>query len=495
MAETRRFAGLAGRSALKAANNLGVISVPSQSTGFASRKFRNPRLDDLDSYFEARQYAGMPEWDQGMGVDGSYIEVRKRAPRLQYNFAKVLCSRISSKLVGTRNFPQFRVEEDDDTSDLIRLIIQGSRLKSKMVRPIQRMLAAGSVLVRFHLVEGQYRIEHYLSKWVFPEFDPLGNITFAKIQYVFEDMEDIDPKSGKGKKKWFRLDLGQEADIAYDNPEFDPRSNDEPVFKVTERVDHGLGFVQAEWFRTEDEVNSIDGPSIYADVLGFIDELNYSLSQTSTAIQYNQDPQLVLKNMLEDEVEELIRSSLKAWNLGKEGEAAFLEAGMAGVEAAGDMREKVKMSIQDISRVVLLDPEKIVGSAQSAKAMEVLHGPMVELIEELQPGVENSLKNLILKMTLALLLFSKQGMQTFITIPPGFKPESLNLIATWPEIFPKTLEDLQKKVSLASSAASANLISRETMTKFLAKDFGVEDVELEAEKIAKQPVINPFGAF
>ena len=53
--------------------------------------------------------------------------------------------------------------------------------------------------------------------------------------------------------------------------------------------------------------------------------------------------------------------------------------------------------------------------------------------------------------------------------------------------------DLQGKVSLAASAVTNNLISRETGTKYLAKDFNVEDVEEELRKIMAQPILNVFG--
>jgi hypothetical protein len=43
--------------------------------------------------------------------------------------------------------------------------------------------------------------------------------------------------------------------------------------------------------------------------------------------------------------------------------------------------------------------------------------------------------------------------------------------------------------------SQASLISRETLTRWLAKDFDVQDVEAEIEKIANQPSLNPFGAF
>lgn len=492
MAETRRFAGFASRSQLKSANNLGIV--PAALTNMGSKMFRNPSLDLFDAYFEARQYSGMPEWDQGITSDNDYIPVRKRKPRLKFNFAKVLVSRLASKLMGRKNFPKFKIEDDPDTQQLIDLVISNSQLRAMMIQPIRRMGVTGSVLVRFHIVNGVYKIEHFLSKWSFPQFDEAGNLESVEVKYVFEDTTDLDSK-GTPRKKWFKLQLGKFTDILFDNPPFDEKTDSEPVFKPAQVADHNLGFVQAEWFKTSEEPNSIDGASLIMDVLDFIDELNYNISQSSTAVQYNQDPQLVLSNMTEDEVDALIRSSTKAWNLGREGKGEFLESSMVGVEAADKLRDKVKVAIQDIARVIMLDPEKIIGNAQSAKAMEVLHGPMVELLEELQPMIEKSLKALILKMTLATLIVGSQGGISPIQIPPGFKPKSLNLSAAWPEIFQQTMEDIQKKMAVASTAASAQIVSRETLTRWVSAEFGIEDIEEELAKIAKQPQLNPFGSF
>lgn len=488
MAETKRFAGIASRSQLKAANNLGTIANIGKSS---IKKLRKPELEMYDQYYESRQYDSLVPWDQ-TDQDGTHIPVRKRQPRLQYSYAKVLCSRLSSKLVGSRTFPVLSVENDPDTQEYLSLVIKTSGLKAQISEPVRRMLAAGSSLIRFSIVNGSWKIQHFLAKWCFPEFDNIGNLEFVKIQYVYDDEADRD-NLNRPKKKWFRMDLGKFKDILYDTPEY--RQDAEPVFLPVKQADHNLGFVQGEWIKSCDVPNSIDGASVIGEITDFIDELNYSLSQSSTAIQYNQDPQLTIKGMDEDEVEALIRSSMKAWNLGREGEAGFLEAGMSGVEAANDFRDKIRMNVQDLTRVVMLDPEKIVGSAQSAKAMEVLHGPMVELIEELRPQMEKHIKNLVLKMALTNLIVSSQGGEAPIPIPPGYKPISLDVSIEWPPIFPPTMQDLQQKVQIATSAASGNLISRETMTRWLAKDFNVENIEEEIAKIAAQPVINPFGGF
>jgi hypothetical protein len=487
MAETRRFAGLASRSELRAANNLGVIYAGTN----LKQKYRKKELELYDSYYERRQYVGLVPWDQ-QNDDGTYTPVRERCPRVQYSFAQVLASRLGSKLVGSRTFPLVKVEDDPDTEAYFQAIIKASRLKAYIIEPIRRMLIAGSSFIRFYVVDGQFKLQGYLSKWCYPEFDSAGNLDSIRIQYVYEDEADLDEK-GKPKKKWYRLDLGKTSDVLYDNPEFNGET--EPKFKVVSTANHNLGFVQGEWLKSSEKNNSIDGDSLIEPVLGFIDELNYSLSQSSQAVQYNQDPQLAINAMDEDEVEKLIRSATKAWNLGKEGEAKFLEAGMSGVEAADTLRDKMRLAVQDVTRIILLDPEKIIGSAQSGKAMEILHGPMIELIEELRPMLEKYLSALVLKMAVTNLMLVESGALAPVMIPDGYAPQSLDITISWPEIFPPTMEDLRTKVSIATQVSSANIISRETAMKWVAKDFGVENIEEELAKIAAQPVINPFGGF
>jgi len=474
------------RSEQRVNGKLGIIP----ANVAAAKKVRDPYLDILDSYYENRAYEHLMDWVQPAGME-SHVPLRKRKPLLQYNFAKVLSNRVTGKLVGRNVFPSFNIEDDPDTTDLIRLVIQQSRIKSKIIEPMRRMLNSGSVLVRFAIIDGQYKVEHFLGKYCYPEFDSVGGLQRVEIKYVFEDPNEVD-ETGKAVLKWFRMDLETDKEIVYDNPRFNPAEK-EPIFKIVNEVVHDLGFVQAEWFRTTEE--STDGAALIEDLMGFIDALNYSLSQSDQAISYNQDPQLLIKGMDEDEIDTLIRSAMKAWNLGKEGDASVLEAGLTGPAMAQENRDRLLQRAQDVARVVLLDPEKIVGSAQSAKAMEVLHGPMIDMINELRPQIEYHLKNLVEKMTVATLVVNRQGGLKAITIPPGFTPKSFNIVVTWPEIFPLTLEDLQKKVGVASSAATANIISRETALRFIAKDFGVEDIEEEVSKVNAQPIFNPFGAF
>lgn len=490
MAETRRFAGIAGRGELRALNQLGTVY---SSTGMGKQHFRKPYLDLYDSYYEMRAYSHLAPWEQTLDSDNNYIPVRKRQPLLQYNVAKSFSATVASKLVGKRNFPELVVEEDPDTTELLRVILKASQLENKLMEPTRRELVAGSVFVRFKIVGTKYEISHYLSKWTYPEFDDEGNLDTVVIKYIYEDESDLDGQK-KPKKKWYKLELNKNSDILYDNPEYNEQGQ-EPVFKVVEKVDHNFGFVQGEWFVTCENPQSVDGNSLFADELCMIDELNYSMSQSSQAIGYNQDPQLALKNIDEDEVDNLVKSSTKAWNLGREGEASFLEAGMSGVETADKFRDKIKKALMHSTRVMVVDEEKITG-VMSGKALEIMHAPLVDLVEEIRPQFEKHLVTLVTKMLVATLMLRSQGVEILpVQIDPSYEPVSIEITVTWPPIFAPTMEDLQKKVAVASTASSANLISRESLTRWLAKDFGVENVEEELQKIDTQKIINPFGGF
>lgn len=492
-----RFPGVfKSRTQQRIDNNLGIISA---KNAVGASKCRDKRLDDLDAYYESTQYDKLVDWERAleMSAQGEYVPIRKRKPRIIHNIGKSMCDRVAAKLIGASVWPTLTIPEDPDTTEYLRTVQTLSEMRAKLLEPVRRSLGAGSALVRFFLQDGIPQIEWFKSKYCYPQFLPGGELVAVTIKYVYEDAEDRDSK-GDPRKKWYKLDLTPTSDILYDNPPYEEGSP-EPQFQIVEQNDHNLGFVQAEWFHTGMGKHSPDGPSLIEEGLDFIDEFNYSLSQSSQAVSYNQDPQLTLNNMDEDEVESLIRSATKAWNLGKEGKAEFLESNLAGVEAATNLRDRMKADFVNLVRVVFLDPEKIVGSAQSAKAMEVLHGPLVELIDELRPVYEPRIKGLIVKIGMAMLIAEEEGYDTAIEIPVGYKPVSMNLQAVWPPIFPLTLQDLLTKVQTAASAKNARFISSETACRFVAKDFGVEDVEAELGKIQEdiktEAAANPFGTF
>jgi hypothetical protein len=480
--------GMQTRSQLRQQNILGVIA---QESGSKVPLFRSADLELYTRYYENTAYDHLKDWLTACSSD-EHVPIRDRRPLIRYPYAKILSQRIAAKLVGQNTFPKFENKQDLNWEEYVRAIVANTFLRSHLKAPIQRAMAVGSGMIRFYMKEGAFVFESYNPNHCYPVFNADGSLQSVKIRYVYTDTKDKD-SNGKPIRKWFQMVLDQAADTLFDNPPY--KEDEEPVFEVVAEAEHGLGFVQAEWFRTTYDRQSPDGESLIADVTDFIDTLNYSLSQSEQAVSYNQDPQLILNGMLDDEVSNLVRSATKSWNLGREGDAKFLESGLSGVERAESLREKVRLNISDVTRLIMHDPEKVVGHAQSAKAMEVLFEAMVELIEEIRPMLEPSLVSLVTKLGLINYLMAKLGEPTPIMIPEGFVPESIALSCKWAKVFPMTMADLQAKAAVAGQITGATIASREWALEWMAQDLGVEDLEYEKARIAAQPVINPFGMF
>lgn len=470
-------------------NNLGII--PGNQVG-KIQKVRCTKLDKYDQYLESKQYDKLLDWDAGNGPDDDYVAIRKRKPRVIYNLPSRIVNTVTSKLVGDNVFPRIKVDDDPATTDFLRVMQETTSFRHRLIPVVRRMLASGSSFCRFYIVGSKYKLSTYNAKYCYPKFNDEGDLDEIEIRYTYFDPEDKDDR-GRAKEKWYRLHLGRDMDTLFDNPEY--VEGTEPVFEVANQVAHKMGFVQGVWFRTGEDRHNPDGPSLLCDALDFFDAINYSLSQGDQAVNYAQEPQLGISGMDVDEIGELVKSSAKAWNLGRDGKAAFIEADLGGVQRGMELRDKMFQGVQNVARVVMLDPEKIVGSAQSAKAMEVLHGPLVDLVNEMRPQVAEGMKLLLTKMAITLLVVNRTGQNQVMTIPPMYQPQSMNITLSWPPVFPMTMQDLQQKVSVASAVSGASLISRETLTQWLAKDFGVEDIDEEIRKINAQPVLNPFSMF
>ena len=151
-----------------------------------------------------------------------------------------------------------------------------------------------------------------------------------------------------------------------------------------------------------------------------------------------------------------------------------------------------------MARIVLLDPEKMAANAQSGKAMEVMHAPMVEFINEVRPWIEKGMKKLLEKIVVTIAILNQSGVETQFTTPQGWFPEDLNFIVTWPPIFELTIQDMQQILSLATQASTNNIISRETALEWVQSqgvNFGVEDLQAEVQKINTQMQFNTFSGF
>jgi len=478
------------RSKTRADNNFGTIS-----EGIAEpQKYRKENLNDIDKYYKSTQYDNLMSWETWEGGDTG-TSSRSAQPKVIYPFLQVLCDRISAKLIGQETFPDFKIEDDPDFQFFGELVENKILLKAKIQSALLKLPIMGSCFIRTRISNGMPTIEQYDSKYCYPEFSGSGDLEKVEIKYIYEDDKETD-HNGKPVKKWYKLELGMMKDILYNNPKYEKAK--EPVFEVQTVTDHNLGFVQGTWFRTSFERNSPDGKTFVSDaLLSFIDEFNYSLTKAAGASEYGTDPQLIINGMTEDEVGELVKSTHNAWMMGREGKASHLESSNGGVQSSGEFRDRhLQKHILDIARVAVLDPEKIVGSAQSAKAMEVLHGPMIDMINELRPYVKAGLQDLYSKILMTLVILNQRGYTLGFVMPPQYQPVSANISFSWPPIFPMTAMDKQQTISYVMQLTSGNIVSRETALRWLKvmiPDMPIEDIEKELQLVNTQQQFNTWG--
>lgn len=488
----KMFFGMS-RSEKRANNNLGINQ---NGFGIKGRHHRSNVIKTVDQYLDGSVYDGLADWNDGCYEDDSYIALHRRKPKVIFPFAKIFSDRVSSKLVGASTFPKFKIEDDEEAEYFLNnLVVPSTFFKAKMLGVAKDLVLRTSSFCQFKFTDGNVQIHKHNSNYCYPEFDDSGELEKLDIKYIYKT-DEVDQSTGQCIKRWYKQTLSKNTDVLYDNPVY--KENSDPEFVVVESNDHNLGFVQGEWFRIGDDLHSPDGeddPIIY-QMTEFIDAINYNLSLSDQAVNYGTEPQLAISGMDTEDAENLIKSATKTWLLGKEGKADFLEIGGSGVDNAKNQRDDYLKLFQHIARIVLLDPEKMAANAQSGKAMEVMHGPLVELINELRPWMEKGMIGLLQKISTTAILLNLQGFETQFVMPQGWQPTSLNIKSIWPPIFELTTQDKQQIVSIGLQASNANIISRDTALRWIQSqgvDFGVEDYELEIQKVNSQQQFNTFG--
>jgi hypothetical protein len=109
------------------------------------------------------------------------------------SFAKMLSSRVTSKLIGKQTWPKLTIEDDELSNEYFQAIIKNAKLRSRLLEPMRRNLGSGAVFVRFAIIAGRWKFEHFLSKYCFLRGQGRpGREEKAKIEVVQKGLWDAD---------------------------------------------------------------------------------------------------------------------------------------------------------------------------------------------------------------------------------------------------------------------------------------------------------------
>lgn len=486
---------------------------------------RMRNLDRLESYYRLTQDAAkLYDWNgyfYGYGAEapikpGWFVPYSKRRPSARYHIARMVVRRLTSLLFGKDRFPEITVQGSEDDEDYARALVDESRLKLRMIEGRNLGGAMGTACFSFAFVEGKPRVEVHNAKhctvlrWA-NENDHRPAAVLSAYSYP---RQVWDPQAQRMRElRYYAVRYWDETIEATWDPI--PAKVAETIGwmnAVPRRVTaHAFGFCPFYWVQNVADSCEPDGEGDYEGFEGDFDEINQLLSAVSKGTKSNVDPTLVIKMDPSRNTGNVQKGSENA--IFSEGGAEYLELKGQAVQAAVQLLERERAYTLDALGVVVADPEKMAGSAQSGRALEILYAPMLALCDLLREQYGTfGVKPIVRDMMRAARILAARG-ETVVLPPrvetkkpappkPGEPPappeeheevvvverkpgtSDVEITLSWNPYFPPTWEDITKAVTSAQTASGGKpVISQRTAVSTVASLFGVQNVDAELAAI------------
>lgn len=461
-------------------------------------------IDTLEAWYNgcaysvglyARPYA----WEQEIGSDGKRIPLEQRRP-VQMNLAKQIVDSSVSMLLGEEHWPEFEVEDDEDTEQWVSVVSEAINLPKVFLQAAKAGGKARSAVLVGKVFEGHLRAESLPAKYCKPTFGPDGE-SLTHLLYQFkckvdhlEEMgyEGLDPD----KDYWYRREYTPDGEY-YFLPEPVSEEGRPPVFvpDTIRTVEHRLGVLCAVWIANLPSDHPYDGIGTYEAVLELLHQVNVLFSMATRSIRKMSDPTLAFEGVTDaEDLPETIKvgSSSGGTVWGPSG-VKILEITGSGQAAALTWVDRLCVAIQQIARVVQHDPEKMAGSALSGYALRILHGPLIELVGELRLTYGPALVRFV-RLLLELVSKLPQGSVLLPREVAGVPSPKATITLKWGAYFAPTPEDVKAEIENLLAAVAGGLLSKETALAKVARLYGVEDIKAEQDRIDAERGKDPEGA-
>lgn len=484
-------------------------------------RFRD--LDRRESYYRATQDASKRyNWDgQLLGYGdapikpGWVVPMSQRQPASRYDLAKVIVNRLTSMVFGEGRFPELRCEGDEEAEDYVRELAKEARLPVRMAEARSLGGAEGTACLSFGFVDGKPRVRVHNPKHVIPlRWKDQDEYVLGAVMKAYAYPRGVyNTDTRRMERKWFwTVTFWDEVhEVTWrDIPEAvaqDPRWQEWP--KRTVNL-HGYGFCPFYWIQNKPDSVEYDGEGDYEGLEGTFDQINQLLSATTKGTRANVDPTLVVKMDPGANTGAVFKGSENA--LFSSGGAEYLELKGTAVQAAERQLERLRSYCLDVAGVVLADPEKLAGAAQSAKALEILYQPMLancDIIRE-QYG-EHGVKRILVDMLKVARMFLTSEpvaladgtlVQSKVILAPKVETDpdtgavtitertpgtSERVTLNWRPYFAPTWDDIVKATTGMKNANGGKAtVSHRTSVQAIAPLVGVEDIDEEMKRIEEE---------
>lgn len=431
------------------------------------------------------------------------LSERQPSSNVGTNLLRTVVNDAVGMLFGEGRFPVVD-SQSKETRETVHALIKEANLVSVM-RDAAYRGSIGSVAILMRVLSQRVFFDVFDTLFLTPiwkadEPDVLARMIEAykvdghqlvELGYTIAE-DDLD------KKFWFRREWDSNREIWF-KPWLVHRDDDKPhvpVEDASRTVTHNLGFCPWVWIRNLHGGDGPDGGCTFDAGIETGIQIDYQVSQAGRALRYGGDPMLVIKEppaqtvwgasgmdetpMLNDPHPGIQVGAANALTIDPTdgGDAKFLEI-------KGDASAAVLAYVQWLRDQSLeamggnrSKPDAI-NSHQGARALEILHAPLIRLCEHLRASYgEQGLLRL-------LKLFQKAVAVRGAIIRVNGKPvpqqvaSADDLSLRWGSWFAPTAEDLKQMADALATMVKGGFLSRESATKIIAIDFDIEDIAAE----------------
>lgn len=487
-------------------------------------------LDRLDQYADCRQYDHLVhDWDGNrIGLTGEqpvfpgyYVLMDRRRPNVRYNLGKLIITRLTAMALGEESWPEVTVPGDPEAEDYVKALAEASMLQQRVQEARNRGGASGTAVLSFAFLDGKPRVRSHEAKHMHPlRWADRDEHVLAEVlkAYRYPRTVFVDGKPVV-RDFYFARYWDEEQETVWDPIPQEYAQDGTWSHRVRSyTVRHGYGECPVYWCQNLADSEREDGQSDIDGLDSTFDKINHLLSSTTKGTIANVDPTLVVKDDPGKNPGVVQKGSGQA--IFSKGGAEYLELQGTSVSAAKELAQELVRYCLNTAGVVIGDPEKMGGKAQSAQALKMLYLPMcnqcdllrvqygglvtqvlrgmlraARLIGSMEPGpVQTTADGIRMQSRPAVILPPRiekvdkpdpkgEGHSVSEEVEQERTPgESEHIELKWPPYFQPSQTDVQAMVE-AATKAKGNTISQRTAIKYTAPVFGVTDIDKEQAEI------------
>ncbi len=446
---------------------------------------RGQRLNVLKAVLDGTMYAGLSyEYADEKSPAGEYIPVRERKPSVRYNLCRLVVEDSVSMLFGSGRFPAI-VCDDDPTQEALADILDESAFSEAMVSAAT-VGAIGSVAILMRVLGNRVFWTVMPTMTLTPEWDPKAPDTLMRLTERYQVRGDVlaaqgysIPTDQRAASFWFQRTWDDLAETWF-LPILvsDADRGKLPVVDDQNTVAHGLGFCPAVWIRNLPGGVAEDGVCTFEPAIETQIEIEYRLSQGGRALHYASDPLMMIRDPAGDTTGNILRSASNALMVGKDGDAKMLQIDGAATGAVLEFVHGLRELAIEAIHGNRSSADKM-AAAQSGRAMEMLHQPLINLVDNLRQSYGRAMLRLARMVVMAGTKFAL----TAFDAPVAEMTTAKRLTLRWGPYFAPTVHDQSTTTNTLATQFKSGLVSRESAVEKICHMEAIPDPIAEVARI------------